>query len=76
METVLVAVIGGGVAVLVEWMRRQNKEQHDKGYSLLQSIDERTMRIDDKTSAHGEWIAAHDALHQSHEQEVIRDTDG
>lgn len=70
MEAIVVAAIGGLVAVLVEWMRRQNQKQHAKGYSLLESIDQRTMRIDDKTDRHGEWIARHNLLHHTHDEEA------
>lgn len=69
---IAVALIGGIVTVLVEVVRRQNKAQHAKGYTLLESIDRRTQSIDEKTDRHGEWIAAHDAQH--HERDHAEGT--
>lgn len=61
MTAIVVALIGGVVTLLVERMRRENKRDHDRGYSLLQSIDARTIAMDEKLDEHGKWIAAHDA---------------
>jgi hypothetical protein len=59
----MLSVLGGVLAIGLELLRRQNKAQHAKGYTLLESIDKRTQSIDEKTDRHGEWIAAHDAKH-------------
>ena len=67
-EEIIEALIGGAVAIAIEVLRRQNKAQHAKGYSLLESIDQRTQSIDAKTDRHGEWIAAHEARHHEREQ--------
>lgn len=44
-------------------LERKNDEQHARGYGLLQSIDARTIAIDDKVDKHGEWIARHEEKH-------------
>lgn len=62
-EQIVVAIIGAVVALLVEVMRRQNKRQHAKGYTLLESIDRRTARIDDRLDELGERITALETHH-------------
>lgn len=54
-DPVIVALIGGGVSLLLGWLefvRRQNKSDHDRGYTLMQSIDTRLMRVDEKLDEH------------------------
>jgi hypothetical protein len=58
MTAIIVALIGAVVTLLVELMRRQNKRDHDRGYTLLQSIDSRTQAMDSKLDEHGERITA------------------
>ncbi len=72
----ILSVLGGVVALGLELLRRQNKAQHAKGYTLLESIDKRTQSIDEKTDRHGEWIAAHDAKHDERERRMEGTTHG
>jgi len=69
-----VPVLTGSMAIVGAWIERrhaqalkelrdENDEQHQRGYSLLQSIDARTIAIDQKVDRHGEWIARHEELH-------------
>lgn len=60
----LVAIVGALVQLVK--FRKENSEQHGATYSLIQSIDQRTMVIDSKVDRHGEWMAAHDQLHASY----------
>jgi hypothetical protein len=60
MTALVVALISGSFALLGTWLevsRRQNKNDHERGYSLLQSIDQRTQKIDTKVDKHGERLA-------------------
>lgn len=66
-EAIWVALIGAAVALMVEWLRRQNKAQHAKGYSLLESIDRRTIAIHDELGEHGERITALETHHADHD---------
>lgn len=49
----------GRMAVL----EQKNDEQHARGYGLLESIDRRTQRIDEKVGRQAEWIARHEEMH-------------
>lgn len=54
-DPVVVALIGGGVSLLLgflEFVRRQNKSDHNRGYTLLQSIDTRLIDVDKKLDDH------------------------
>jgi hypothetical protein len=65
---VIAAIASIVVAVIGQW---RNKKDHLKGYTVLQSIDARTISIQDKQGEHSEWIAAHDARYPNgHKQET------
>lgn len=61
--TLLVAAAAKWVVAEVGQLSKRNDKQHSDNLSLLKSIDSRTIAIDEKTDRHGEWIAAHDAVH-------------
>jgi hypothetical protein len=55
---VLVALIGLFGALIVEFIRR-NDRQHQRGYTLLESIDHRVMGLDEKFDKHVADTSAH-----------------
>lgn len=63
----VIALIGAWLdrrhAARMAQLELKNDEQHARGYGLLQSIDTRTMAIDEKVDKHGEWIARHEVEH-------------
>lgn len=59
----IVAGLLGLVGSIAQRARRENNRAHDHNLMVLESIDRRTERMDDKLDAHGEWIAGHDAWH-------------
>lgn len=81
-----VALIGAFVAIAVVLLEQRharrmksleskNDDQHAKGYGLLQSIDTRTMSMDEKLDDHSAWIARHDVLFASgHEPKPDQET--
>lgn len=71
MTMLIVAIISGAFSVLAAWVevsRRQNKIDHERGNGLLESIDARTVRIDDKVARLAEWRAAHEQHHRDTEE--------
>lgn len=62
MEAIAVALISAVGVVAAAWiplrrLRRENRDQHAAGYSLLQSIDTKTDRIETKLDNHLGWHA-------------------
>ena len=60
---VTAALVSGGFTVLATAMRRENTQAHSETTVLLRSIDERTQRLDERTDAHGVWMARHADWH-------------
>ena len=65
------ASVIGLFSVVAHKMRRENSEAHgankwkmDENRRVLDSIDARTEKMDDKLDDHGEWIAGHKAWHK------------
>lgn len=73
---ILVALINGLAARAAARFRRENSAQHGAVYSLVESIDKRTMDMDDKLDKHGEWIAEHNAFHRIYTAEWLISTEG
>ncbi len=59
----IVSGLLGLVAQIAARARRENNRAHDHNLMVLQTIDRRTTKMDDKLDQHGEWIAGHDAWH-------------
>lgn len=62
MEAIGVAVISALGVVGAAWfqfrkLRNENRNQHAEGYTLLQSIDQKTERIETKVDTHLGWHA-------------------
>ena len=60
---VIAAVVTGVFTLLASAMRRENNQSHAENTVLLRSIDERTQRLDERTDAHGVWMARHADWH-------------
>ena len=60
---VTAALVTGGFTVLATAMRREKTQAHSETTVLLRSIDERTQRLDERTDAHGVWMARHADWH-------------
>ena len=60
---VTAARVTGLFALIASTMRRENNESHAENTVLLRSIDERTQRLDERTDAHGVWMARHADWH-------------
>jgi hypothetical protein len=68
---VTAAVVTGLFAVLTSVMRRENNEAHAENTVMLRSIDERTQRLDERTDAHGVWMARHADWH-AHKGDAVQ----
>lgn len=64
------ALVTGIFTVLATAMRRENNEAHSSNTLLLQSIDERTIRLDERSEAHTIWMARHADWHASKGDEI------
>lgn len=51
---------GGVLTVLIERMRRENNRDHNKNSELLQQIDGKVDKIDNRLDSHMDWHAHHD----------------
>ena len=60
---VTAALVTGLFALIASTMRRENNESHAENTVILRSIDERTQRLDERTDAHGIWMARHADWH-------------
>ncbi len=65
------ASVIGVFSVVAHRMRRENTEAHnasryrmEENRRILDGIDQRTEKMDDKLDDHGEWIAGHRAWHK------------
>jgi hypothetical protein len=67
---VAAALVTGTFAVIASTMRRENNQSHAENTVLLRSIDERTQRLDDRTDAHGVWMARHADWHAHKGDEI------
>jgi len=60
---VTAAIVTGAFTLLASAMRRENNQSHAENTVILRSIDERTQRLDERTDAHGVWMARHADWH-------------
>jgi hypothetical protein len=67
---VTAALVTGTFALIATAMRKENNEAHSSNTLLLQSIDERTIRLDERSEAHTIWMARHADWHASKGDEV------
>lgn len=51
---------GGVITVLIERMRRENNRDHNSNSELLQQIDGKVDKIDNRLDSHMDWHAHHD----------------
>lgn len=51
---------GGVITVLIERMRRENNRDHGRNSELLQQIDGKVDKIDNRLDSHMDWHAHHD----------------
>jgi len=51
---------GGVLTVLIERMRRENNRDHGRNSELLQQIDGKVDKIDNRLDSHMDWHAHHD----------------
>lgn len=59
---ILLAVLapGGIITVLLERVRRENNRDHSRNSELLQQIDGKVDKIDERLDSHMDWHAHHD----------------
>ena len=59
---ILLAVLapGGIITVLLERVRRENNRDHNRNSELLQQIDGKVDKIDERLDSHMEWHAHRD----------------
>jgi len=67
---VIAAVVTGAFTLLASAMRKENTQAHSETTVLLRSIDERTQRLDERTDAHGIWMARHADWHANKGDEI------
>ena len=60
---VTAAVVTGVFALIASTMRRENNHSHAENTLILRAIDQRTQRVDERTDAHGIWMARHADWH-------------
>lgn len=58
------AAVVGVFGVVAHKVRGENRDAHESNRRVLDEIDRRTEKMDDKLDNHGEWIAAHKAWHK------------
>lgn len=52
---IVVAVITGPVAMLVQRLRKENSEQHGESRALLERVADRIEKVDEKLDGHIAW---------------------
>lgn len=52
---IVVAVITGPLAMLVQRLRKENTEQHGESRVLLERVADRIEKVDDKLTSHIDW---------------------
>lgn len=69
-DPVITAIIGGIVTLVVAMLGRQNKKQHNKGYSLLEHVANEVKGhthtltdISEKVGGMEQWQVDHEARH-------------
>ncbi len=61
---VAVALVTGVFTLLTSRSRKENESAHSQNYSVLKSIDKRTVAIDRKLDETSERLAAHEGWHR------------